>query len=108
MRGHRGPCTRLNVRKKTKTTRHISKDKKKKKMSIVLYPYNGQVDEVPRPVEETTETTSISTEGAFLATSDVSDVVATGVKIPLRSEIPRHVSLVTCVIGDTLEILDMC
>jgi hypothetical protein len=50
-------------------------------MSIVLYPYNGQVDEVPRPVEETTGVTSISTEGAFFATSDVSDVVATGEEV---------------------------
>jgi len=47
-------------------------------MSIVLYPYNGQVDEVPRPVEETTGATSISAEGAFCATSDVSDAVVTG------------------------------
>ena len=50
-------------------------------MSIVLYPYNGQVDEVPRPVEETTGATSISTEGAFFATSDVSDAVATGEEV---------------------------
>jgi hypothetical protein len=101
-------------------------------MSIVLYPYNGQVDEVPRPVEETTGATSISAEGAFFATSDVSDAVATTgeeveetesefctetcafeggrrirrrtkklpsrpmkeSKVLLRSESPRHVSLV--------------
>jgi hypothetical protein len=100
-------------------------------MSVVLYPYNGQVDEVPRPVEETTGATSISAEGAFFATSDVSDAVATGEeveetesefctetcvfeggrrirrrtkklpsrpmkesKVLLRSESPRHVSLV--------------
>jgi hypothetical protein len=47
-------------------------------MSIVLYPYNGQVDEVPRSVEETPGATSNSAEGAFCATSDVSDAVATG------------------------------
>jgi hypothetical protein len=50
-------------------------------MSIVLYPYNGQVDEVPRPVEETTGATSISAEGAFFATSDVSDAVVTGEEV---------------------------
>ena len=60
-------------------------------MSIVLYPYNGQVDEVPRPVEETTGSTSISSEGAFFTTSDVSDAVATGEEAeggrkPLRSK----------------------
>jgi hypothetical protein len=55
--------------------------RKKNKMSNTLYPYNGQVDEVPRPVEETTGATSISAEGAFFATSDVSDVVATGEEV---------------------------
>jgi hypothetical protein len=34
-----------------------------------------------RPVEETTGATSISTEGAFFATSDVSDVVAIGEEV---------------------------
>ncbi len=29
--------------------KHTSNDKKKKKMSNVLYPNNGQVDEVPDP-----------------------------------------------------------
>jgi hypothetical protein len=76
-----GPCTRLKTRKKTKTKRHISNDKKKKKMSITLNPYNGQVDEIPRPVEETTGGTSISAEGAFFATSDVSDAVANGEEV---------------------------
>jgi hypothetical protein len=65
-----------NDKKKKKTN-----DKKKKKMSIVLYPYNGQVDEVPRPVEETTGSTSISEEGVFFATSDVSDDVANGEEV---------------------------
>ena len=69
--------------------RHISNDKKKKKISIVLYPYNGQVDEVPRPVEETPGATSNSTEGAFCATSDVSDAVTTGEEVE-ETESEKH------------------
>jgi hypothetical protein len=61
-------------------------------MSIVLYPYNGQVDEVPRPVEETTGATSISGEGAFFTTSDVSDDVATVVVVQLFIVTQKQIS----------------
>jgi hypothetical protein len=63
----RGPCTRLKTRKKTKTMRHISNDKKMKKNFY--------------RVEETTGSTSISGEGAFFATSDDSDDVVTGEEV---------------------------
>jgi hypothetical protein len=66
-------------------------------MSIVLYPYNGQVDEVPRPVEETTGVTSISTEGAFFATSDVSDAVETGEEV---EETKSEFFMETCAFED--------
>ena len=60
--------------------RHISNDKKKKNVyRRVSLQWTGRRS--TRPVEETTGATSISAEGAFFATSDVSDAVATGEEV---------------------------
>jgi hypothetical protein len=64
--------------------RHISNDKKKEKkcLSSCILIRTGQRS--TRPVEETTGATSISVEGAFFATSDVSDSESTGEEVEGR------------------------